>query len=295
MIHSRLKNVYCIDTLVAGMENFLSCFLIDDEKVVLSDPGPPCVVGEVMNSLKEIGKLDYIALSHVHVDHAGATALIAKEFRDAKIITHPKAARHIINPEKLWKSSLEALGKVADIYGEPEPVDADRIITVENGQRFNLGKEEMTVIYTPGHAVHHISFFLENSRVLLSGESIGMYLHGKLILTSPIPPLVRNDVMQTFDIIESLEPTKIAYCHFGFSEPDLLRVAREKTDLWIDVTKEVVEKGGDIDELNKKLIEKDRDYKYLTEFYKDNLVFSYPYRTVLNGLIYSAKNSGKNL
>jgi glyoxylase-like metal-dependent hydrolase (beta-lactamase superfamily II) len=286
MIADNFENVYCIDTLVNGMENFLSCFVVKDEIVVLSDPGPPCVADEVVKSLKSLDVgLDYIAVSHVHVDHAGAVSILVEEF-DSKVIAHPKAVKHLVNPEKLWKSSLEALGKVADIYGKPDPIDASKVIPVDNGERFELGEETMRIVYTPGHAVHHISFYLEGSGVLLSGESIGMYLKDRLILTSPIPPLRKEDVMKTFSVIEELNPVVFAYCHFGFSKPTIEKV-RNKTERWIEIARGVHEKGGGIGELNEKLMMEDEEYRYLCEYYKDNLVFSYPYRTVLNGLLFA--------
>jgi|Deesub1362A_J573_1020465.scaffolds.fasta_scaffold00065_125 glyoxylase-like metal-dependent hydrolase (beta-lactamase superfamily II) len=295
MICASIGKVYCIDTLVAGMRDFLSCFVVDDEHALLSDPGPPCIADEVLNSINELGlnKIDYIALSHIHVDHAGATYILAKEL-DAKILVHPKAAKHLIDPERLWKSSLEALGDVASIYGKPEPIDENRIIPVEDNQIIDLGKERVKVVYTPGHAVHHVSYFLEKSKVLLSGESIAMFLKGKPILTSPIPPMGVEDVMNTFRRIEQLTPNTIAFCHFGFSSPDnLLERVREKTKKWFEIAKEVVKLGLEnqdlIEEFNRRLIERDEDYRALVEYYKndykESLIFSYPYRTVLGGIL----------
>ncbi|MBO8181916.1 MAG: MBL fold metallo-hydrolase [Archaeoglobus sp.] len=291
MIHDSFGRVYCIDTLLAGIREFLSCFLIVDEKVVLSDPGPPCIAEEVLNSVKEIAdNVDFIALSHIHVDHAGASYILAEEF-DARILVHPKAAKHLINPEKLWKSSLQALGDVADIYGKPEPVDKERVIPIEDGQTIELGEDRIKAVYTPGHAVHHISYFVEGDSLLLSGESIGMLLKGKIIPTSPIPPLTIDDVFNTFKKIERLSPKKIGFCHFGFSElDDLMEKVKEKTKNWFEIARE----AGNIDEFNEKLLQEDEDYRYLTEYYsrlKDQagLIFSYPYRTVLEGILSLAK------
>ena len=295
MIYDSLGRVYCIDTLLAGIKEFLSCFLIVDEKTVLSDPGPPCIAEEVIKSVKEeTDGIDYITLSHIHVDHAGATYILAKEF-DAKILVHPKAAKHLINPERLWQSSLQALGDVADIYGEPQPIEADRIIPVEDGQTVDLGEEKIKVVYTPGHAVHHVSYFLENSKLLLSGESIGMFLKGKIVPTSPIPPLTFEDVLKTFKRIKDLSPETLAFCHFGFSQPDeLIERIEERTRNWF----EIAEKVRSVDEFNEAILQEDRDYSFLTDYYnelgaKAGLIFSYPYRTVLAGILSLAKNGKK--
>ena len=292
MIHNSFGRVYCIDTLLAGIKEFLSCFLIVDEKTVLSDPGPPCIAQEVVNSVKEItDRVDYIALSHIHVDHAGATYILAKEF-NAKILVHPKAAKHLINPEKLWQSSLQALGDVADIYGEPKPIDADRIIPVEDGQTIELGEDRIKVVYTPGHAVHHVSYFLENSKLLLSGESIGMLLQGRIVPTSPIPPLTFEDALKTFQRITDLSAEVFGFCHFGFSQPDeLIERIEERTENWFEIAKKV----SSIDEFNETLLQEDEDYRYLVNYYnelstKAGLIFSYPYRTVLGGILSLANN-----
>lgn len=300
MIHSSVGRVCCIDTLVAGMREFLSCFVVDDEHALLSDPGPPCIAEEVLKSVYDLGladRIEYIAISHVHVDHAGATYILAKEL-DARILAHPKAIRHLVNPEKLWKSSLDALGEVADIYGKPEPIEESRMIPVEDNQVIDLGNESVRAIYTPGHTVHHVSYFLEKSKILLSGESIAMFLKGKPILTSPIPPMGVEDVMNTFRRIEQLTPSTIAFCHFGFSSPDgLLEKVRKKTEKWFETAKEVVKLDREnqdlIEEFSRRLIERDEDYRALVEYYKndykESLIFSYPYRTVLGGILAIAK------
>jgi len=286
MIRETFGRVYCIDTLLAGIEELLSCFLIKDEKVVLSDPGPPCVAEEVLKSIEEVaGCLDYIALSHIHVDHAGASYILAKAF-DAKILVHPKAAKHLINPERLWESSLQALGDVADIYGKPEPINASSIIPVDDGQTIELGEERIKVVYTPGHAVHHISYFLEPSKLLLSGESVGMFLKGRIIPTSPLPPLTLGDVLSTFDRIRDLSPEVLAFCHFGFSKPELVEKVEEKTKMWFEIARNATS----VEDFKKILLQKDADYRYLVEYYNElsaeaGLIFSYPYRTILEGIL----------
>jgi glyoxylase-like metal-dependent hydrolase (beta-lactamase superfamily II) len=289
MISETFGRVYCIDTLLAGIEEFLSCFLVKDEKIVLSDPGPPCVAKEVLKSIEEVaGCLDYIALSHIHVDHAGASYILAKAF-DAEILVHPKAAKHLINPERLWESSLQALGNVADIYGKPEPIEEEKIVVVRDGEIIRLGEEKMRAIYTPGHATHHVSYFLENSKLLLSGESVGMLLRGRIIPTSPLPPMTFEDVRKSFEKMKALSPKRLAFCHFGFAEPDLMGRVERKIEEWFQIAGGIKKGAEEIERFSELLVERDEDYRYLMEYYakdpKAKLIFSYPYRTILKGIL----------
>ena len=134
---------------------------------------------------KELGTrpLDYVLLTHIHMDHAGATDEIMRVWPHCKTLAHKKSLRHLENPEKLWASTQAVMGELAEMYGRLEPLDPARLIAhTEN----NI--PGLTIIETPGHAPHHLSFRL--GETLFPGEASGCpyVLNGRIYGRPATPP-----------------------------------------------------------------------------------------------------------
>mgnify|MGYP000619216361 CR=1 FL=1 len=286
--------VYCVDTLVGGQKEAISCFILDFEHAAIVEAGPISTYRTILEAVDELGvgreKVRYIAVTHVHLDHGGASGALLKELPEAKVIAHPLGVRHLVDPSKLWKASSSILGNLADVYGRPLPADASRIIPTGDGQRVNLGDERLVVIHSPGHAPHHAAFFLENSRILFPGDAAGMYMAGHLIPTTP-PPFRLDMAIKSLERFEDLKPLQIGFTHFGVSEVDkYLGKAIEKKKRWVQVAKKVVEAGGGVNELHAKLLEVDEDYKNLCRYYSGSDAVLTMYRVGLMGLVEFVRN-----
>ena len=123
----------------------------------------------LLEALRDLGvrHLDYILLTHVHLDHSGAIGDIARAFPDTPIVCHPKAAEHLIDPQRLWEGTLKTLGDVAQSYGPVTPVPCTRVLTADR-----LDVPEILPVATPGHAPHHTSYLIGsgNRQLIVLGD-----------------------------------------------------------------------------------------------------------------------------
>lgn len=126
--------------------------------------------------------VDWLLLTHIHMDHAGALAEILHTWPETRAVTHEKGLRHLVEPARLWASTKEVMGELAEMYGEPEPVDQARLIA-----HTACGIEGLKILETPGHAVHHLSFSLGGA--MFAGEAGGCpYLWGSKLYSRPATP-----------------------------------------------------------------------------------------------------------
>ena len=163
---------------IYGFEGFLGAYVIEADKIALIDIGPTSSLKNLLAGLSELkiqlDNIDYILSSHIHLDHSGGVGGALKRMPNAIGIVHAKGQYHLVNPAKLWQGSLQVLGKLTQDYGEPEPVNENRLIAAYEGMVINLGDIKLEVILTPGHASHHMSFLDRESGKLFVGEAAGV-------------------------------------------------------------------------------------------------------------------------
>ncbi len=174
---SRVKTIDC---------NFLypeyTCayLLIEGEKAAFIENNTQFAVPGLISALKEHRlkreNVEYIIITHVHLDHAGGTSALAKECPNATVLAQKRAARHIIDPEKLIKGSTGVYGKekFERLYGDIGPVDENRVRIVEDGESIKFGSSNFQFIYTPGHAKHHMCIYDSASNGIFTGDSFGL-------------------------------------------------------------------------------------------------------------------------
>ncbi|MEM0265971.1 MAG: MBL fold metallo-hydrolase [Archaeoglobaceae archaeon] len=278
------EKVYLIDSFtVPGI--FSTYFLDFDTKVLIE----PCVVNganiilDFLSKLR-VSKLDYIAVTHVHIDHGGGAATIAKK-TNAKILVHPKGLKHIANPEKLWVASKAVLGELAEIYGKPESIEEEKIIPVEDGQSFELGDDELVAIHAPGHAPHMVAYLLKRRKILFPSDAVGMIHKGHVFPLTP-PPFDFTKALETLEKFEKLDVEIVALTHFGVAAKDSIGEAKKRLKLWFEVAKE----AKTIEELDSKLREVDEAISSLD---KNSQLYSF-YLTSLQGLFSASRSSEKS-
>ena len=122
----------------------------------------------------------YLIVTHIHLDHSGGTAELAIQCPNAKIISHPRAARHIIDPTKLVESAKPIYGEeeFERLYGEIGPVEENRVQTVEDGETLPLGAQTLTFLDVPGHARHHIAIQDSATNSMFAGDAFGLCYPG---------------------------------------------------------------------------------------------------------------------
>ena len=252
-------DILAIDTFTGGMSNVTAGYLIPAPRPVLIECGPALAIDNVLAGLRQLGMdsndLAYLVVTHVHLDHAGGAGDIAAAFPSARIVVSEVGAPHLHDPEKLNASSRRVYGEVMDeVYGECTPIPASRLLGVGDREVLDLGGgRTLELLYTPGHAKHHIAAWDDATGTIFTGDSVGVKLPGMLELRPATPPPDFN--LET--AIESIEryieraPDRVYLAHYGALDPPLeaLDDAIERLRLWASVAEEAYRADGGHDEL----------------------------------------------
>ncbi|PID40315.1 MAG: MBL fold metallo-hydrolase, partial [Proteobacteria bacterium] len=133
-IHHLGKDLFLIvlDPPISGFQDFIGAWLVRQSGAAcLVDAGPAATAGQLIEALTSLGvhDLDYICLTHIHMDHAGAVGHLARHFENARVVWHPRGSTHLVDPERLWQATVKTLGDTGLAYGRMLPVDVERLAT----------------------------------------------------------------------------------------------------------------------------------------------------------------------
>ena len=228
-----------------GFHGFFGAWLIPGDPSLLVDTGPAEAGGRLIRDLDRMGihRVDYVLITHIHLDHAGGLARILERYPEARAVCHRKAVPHLAAPERLWAGSLEVLGEIAQAYGRPAPVPEDALIPHDEARIPGL-----VVLETPGHAPHHLSFSYEGN--LFAGEAAGNFLElgEKEYLRPATPPrFLLEEALDSVDRLRALKDQRLCYAHFGRapnSHPMLERF-REQLLRWREILESVLRERPD--------------------------------------------------
>jgi glyoxylase-like metal-dependent hydrolase (beta-lactamase superfamily II) len=198
-----------IDVMHLGNARVIGAWRVGD---VLIDPGPSSSVGTLLGAL-DAAPPRAIALTHIHLDHAGAAGTLARRYPEAEVWVHERGAPHMIDPTKLLASAGRLYGAEMDrLWGEFLAVPAERIRVLHGGER--LGP--FRVAYTPGHASHHVSYLHEPSGTAFAGDVAGVRIGGGPVIAPTPPPDIDLDAWRaSLTAIEAWRPRRLAVTHFG--------------------------------------------------------------------------------
>lgn len=244
---------------IPGLEQFIGAWVIPGPPTIIVDVGPKASIDRLISQIRQRGikKIDYVWLTHIHIDHAGGLAPFLEQFPTAMVVSHAKGLQHLIDPTKLWEGSLATLKEMAVAYEPILPVPGERLIPHDVA-----ALEGLTILETPGHAPHHLSFCYQDA--LFSGESAGVYLPfwDEIYLRPPTPPRFFLDpAVQSVDRMLALKDQEIFYAHAG-SHPrsrEMLNLYREQLLFWKELIAEILETGPEdlLERATNALLEKD--------------------------------------
>jgi glyoxylase-like metal-dependent hydrolase (beta-lactamase superfamily II) len=198
-----------IDTVMTGRYLVTSAYLLDATEPALVETGPATSAVHVEDGLAALGMgpqdLAHVIVTHIHLDHAGGAGTIARRYPNARLWVHERGAPHLADPTKLVASTARTYGeeRMRRFFGTVEPVPAQRLTAVEDGDRISLGDRELSVFATPGHASHHMC--LEDSRTgsVFAGDALGVHLPDVGVLRPATPP-PEFDIDLAVDSIERI-------------------------------------------------------------------------------------------
>jgi glyoxylase-like metal-dependent hydrolase (beta-lactamase superfamily II) len=260
---------------IPGYKKFIGAYLFSGEKNAIIDVGPTAAIPNLLSALTEAGmspkEIDYVMLTHVHIDHAGGVGTAIKELSNAKVLAHSRARSHLIDPTMLWKGSLKTLGDLALKYGPIEAVPEDRIVVATDQMKLDLGHGLALEIHlTPGHAAHHLSIFDRASGVLIAGEAAGVCIDGMVRLATP-PPFKLEETLSSIDKLIALEPQRLCYGHSGCYANALerLKLYRERLLAWYETINSASKAGKNPEDILLLLREEDSSLAYLDGLDRD--------------------------
>ena len=216
---------------IDGFDDFIAAWLVTGpDAVFVVDVGPAATADQLIDALGRIGidRLDYICLTHIHIDHAGAVGHLRGRFPEAKVVCHPKAAPHLIDPERLWQGTVKTLGDTGRAYGRMRPVNPSAI-----ADESALAAAPFRLLDTPGHSPHHFAVAADGR--LFAGEAGGVYLplpSGDLYLRPATPPrFFLETSLASIDTLLTIHPTTICYGHFGHRHDGAAMLTRHREQL----------------------------------------------------------------
>ncbi|MGC9519605.1 MAG: MBL fold metallo-hydrolase [Desulfuromonadaceae bacterium] len=234
MEYNNLHQVYLDQNKLEGFRNFISAWIYADaNSAFVVDPGPLTTIPVLLEELHRLGvrRLDYVLLTHIHIDHAGGTGELLRHFPEAMVVCHPAGIRHMCEPKALWEGSLKVLGHVARAYGEIIPVPVEKIISTSR-----LEDLPVDVLQTPGHAAHHLSFIFDD--LLIAGEVAGVCCNTPkgIYMRPATPPRFDLDIALTsLSKVMQRRPQRMIFAHSTMQDDAMrhLEAARQQLYMWV--------------------------------------------------------------
>ncbi len=232
--------IYTIDTGFVRPRFDAAYLLVEQGRAAFIDCGTSFTLPRMLAALTDAGlepsAVDWLILTHVHLDHAGGAGTLMEHLPQASLMVHPRGARHMIDPSKLWAGASAVYGAamMAQTYGRLTSVPAERVLEAADDAVIELAGRPLRLLHTPGHAKHHIAIYDERARACFTGDVFGLSYRefdtaaGPFILPTTSPVQFDPDALHaSIDRLLTLQPVAMYPTHYGRIED----VQRLGTDL----------------------------------------------------------------
>ncbi|MCL2831161.1 MAG: MBL fold metallo-hydrolase [Betaproteobacteria bacterium] len=222
------KNVFATDAHYGRPLMAAIHFIVENGRAAIIDTGSNDSLPYVLSALAELGitheAVDYVILTHVHLDHAGGAGRMMRHFPNARLVVHPRGVQHMIDPGKLIAGATLVYGaaEMRRLYGEILPVPAARVIEAPHQTRINLAGRELLCLDTPGHAKHHICIVDRESESVFTGDIFGISRREldtdgrQFVFPTTSPTQFEPDAMHaSINLICSFSPKAVYQTHFS--------------------------------------------------------------------------------
>jgi glyoxylase-like metal-dependent hydrolase (beta-lactamase superfamily II) len=221
-----MNNITKLDTNWVGRPHSIAAALLESNgHRAIIDPGPASTFSTLSERLASRGlslpDLDAILLTHIHLDHAGASGSLVRENPRLRVYVHKQGAPHLIDPAKLLASAARLWpDTLQQLFGDTLPVPAENVQILEGGETLTLGSRKLNVVYTPGHASHHVSYFDDSEGLAFVGDTTGIRINnGPYILPATPPPDIDLTIWDaSLAAILARRPSRLFLTHFGYAE-----------------------------------------------------------------------------
>jgi glyoxylase-like metal-dependent hydrolase (beta-lactamase superfamily II) len=244
-----------LDTNWLGRPRSIAAVLLEsDGHRAIMDPGPASALPALRQHLDsrgiDVSDLNAILLTHIHLDHAGATGALIKENPNLEVYVHKAGMLHMADPSKLL-ASAERLwpGELGHLFGETLPVPFGNLRMLKGGETLALGSRSLEVVYTPGHASHHVSYFDSSDGTAFVGDTTGFHIDGQpfVVPLAPPPDIDLEIWNASLDAIAARVPARLFLTHFGYSNDPAAHIAEYRQNLqrWSVLAEEILRSTPD--------------------------------------------------
>lgn len=232
--------IYTIDTGFVRPRFDAAYLLVENGRGAFIDCGTNYAVPRMLNALEGVGltvaDVDWLILTHVHLDHASSAGELMAHLPNARLVVHPRGARHMIDPSQLWAGASAVYGEevMETTYGRLRPIAAERVVEAPDGHVVQLAGRPLLCLDTPGHARHHLCVYDERAKVCFTGDTFGLSYRefdtadGAFILPTTSPVQFDPDALHaSIQRLVALKPAAMYLTHYDRVE----QVARLADDL----------------------------------------------------------------
>jgi len=255
--------ITAVDTMMTGRAVVTSAYLIHAREPALVETGPTTSVDAVLAGLSSLGMgpadLAHIVVTHIHLDHAGGLGRIAAAFPNAVVWIHQRGAPHMADPSRLVSSAARVYGedRMLRMFGTVDPTPSGRIHAVDEGDVVPLGDRSLEVMYTPGHASHHVSLVDTGSGAVFTVDALGVHLPdvGVLQPATPPPDIDVELGVRSIERIRERAESLLLFSHFGpvIDVEELCDIAAARLQRWAGIVRDAMIETEDLDRITELL------------------------------------------
>ncbi len=243
-----------VDDMHLGRPHVIGTYVLLGDELALVDPGPASTLAGLEAGLAaqglQTGDLRALLLTHIHLDHAGATGTLVARHPHLRVYVHQRGAPHLVAPERLLQSATRLYGDEMDrLWGEFRAVPEGNITTLSGGETLRLGGRALRVYDAPGHASHHVIYFEEASGAAFVGDNGGIHLPGWSLSrpATPPPDIDLEAWGRTLDLLRQLDPRFLLVTHFGaaVAPAEYIEEYRARLLHWAEIVRDGLAGGED--------------------------------------------------
>jgi glyoxylase-like metal-dependent hydrolase (beta-lactamase superfamily II) len=246
------SELHYVATGMFDVAKYGSAYVLAAERPAIVETGIGTNYERVLEAVRAVGltpaDIEVIAVTHVHLDHAGGAGFLLDACPNATVYVHEVGAPHLVDPTRLWEGTKRAVGDQFKFYTEPRPIPGDRLVEITDGDTIDLGDHALAAHHAPGHAPHQVVFYDPSNDALFTGDAAGLYIpeRDELFPTSPPPNFDPDGAQADIGLLETLDPGVVCYTHVGAVETgDNFERYAEVLSAWVE---DVANKRHDLED-----------------------------------------------